>query len=217
MAAIGSDYLACAAVRFGAGCTNRRGIKRTRIEEIALAGRKECLMAPQLVEEFTRAFHEEVNRSRHGGELDLQAKAKELHVLTAKLDGIYDAIAGGLRTPGLQDKLVDLDDHKGVLAAEIAAAPVAEPRLRPNLGELYRETRPACRARRSGCGPKLQKSCMASPSASRCGPDAEGHFVELTGDIVKLITLPGGNVPAPFEGSEKLVAGVGFEPTTFRL
>ena len=37
--------------------------------------------------------------------------------------------------------------------------------------------------------------------------DADGHVIELTGDIVKLVTLPGGEVPAPFESSAKVVAG----------
>jgi hypothetical protein len=31
--------------------------------------------------------------------------------------------------------------------------------------------------------------------------DAQGHLVELTGDIVKLLTLPGGSVPDPFQSS----------------
>jgi len=47
---------------------------------------------------------------------------------------------------------------------------------------------------------------------------AGGHVVELIGDIVKLVSLPtGGDVPGSFESSVKVVAGVGFEPTTFRL
>jgi hypothetical protein len=37
--------------------------------------------------------------------------------------------------------------------------------------------------------------------------DLQGHMVKLTGDIVKLITLPGGSVPAPFDSSVKVVAG----------
>ena len=35
----------------------------------------------------------------------------------------------------------------------------------------------------------------------------DGQQIELVGDIVKLVTLPGGNVPAPFESSAKVVAG----------
>jgi len=40
--------------------------------------------------------------------------------------------------------------------------------------------------------------------------DAQRHLIELTGDIVKLRTLPGASVPAPFQSSVKVVAGVRF-------
>src|SRR5262249_23981889 len=37
--------------------------------------------------------------------------------------------------------------------------------------------------------------------------DPHGHVVELTGDIVNLLTLPGGSIPVPFDSSVKVVAG----------
>jgi site-specific DNA recombinase len=40
MAAVGKDYLACTAARSGAGCLNRKSIKRARVEEIVLEGLK---------------------------------------------------------------------------------------------------------------------------------------------------------------------------------
>jgi hypothetical protein len=39
----------------------------------------------------------------------------------------------------------------------------------------------------------------------------DGHVVGLTGDIVKLLTLPGSHVPASFESSVKVVAGTCFD------
>jgi hypothetical protein len=41
--------------------------------------------------------------------------------------------------------------------------------------------------------------------------DPNGHVVELTGDIVKLLTLPGGSIPGPFDSSVKVVAGARFD------
>jgi hypothetical protein len=63
MTAIGKDYLACAAARSGAGCTNRTGVKRARIEAAVLAGLKERLMAPELVEE--QGLGRDRRRHRH--------------------------------------------------------------------------------------------------------------------------------------------------------
>lgn len=66
----GSDYLACARARNGADCSNTTGVKRSKIELVVLEGLKSRLMAPDLVEEFVRAFHEELNRQRHEREVD---------------------------------------------------------------------------------------------------------------------------------------------------
>ena len=40
MAAIGKDYLSCAAARMGAGCDNRKSIRRHRVEDVVLDGLK---------------------------------------------------------------------------------------------------------------------------------------------------------------------------------
>jgi site-specific DNA recombinase len=100
MAAIGKDYLACTAARSGAGCSNRKSVKRNRVEQVVLEGLKQ-LMAPELVEEFIRAFHEELNRENLANELQKAQHHTELLRTTRKLKGLYDAIADGLRSPGL--------------------------------------------------------------------------------------------------------------------
>ena len=49
-------------------------------------------------------------------------------------------------------------------------------------------------------------------------PAERGLEIELVGDIVKMLELPGkGSSIARHKSSVKVVAGVGFEPTTFRL
>ena len=58
--------------------------------------------------------------------------------ITRKLAGLIDAIAGGLRSPGLQTKLEELEAQKVALGTEIEASPPPAPRLHPNLPELYR-------------------------------------------------------------------------------
>jgi hypothetical protein len=64
LAAVGSDYLACSAARNGAGCDNRKGVRRTRLEAAVLDGLKHRLMAPEYVEKFIRALAEETNALR---------------------------------------------------------------------------------------------------------------------------------------------------------
>src|SRR5262249_20646392 len=135
LTAIGKDYLACAAARSGAGCRNRKSVKRARIEEVGLEGLKSRLMAPELAAEFVRSFHEAGNRQRQAEDLRLQEMEAELRRLTFKLKGLYDAIADGLRTPGLKAELEELERRQSELKDAIAAAPVPQPRLHPKLAE----------------------------------------------------------------------------------
>ena len=45
----------------------------------------------------------------------------------------------------------------------------------------------------------------------------DGFHVEIIGDLANMIKLPGGSLTNENICSVKVVAGVGFEPTTFRL
>jgi len=138
LAAIGKDYLACSAARRQGTCTSRQSIQRDMLETLVLDSLKQDLMEPAAVAEFIRAFHAEINRQRADSELGLGAKRKELVATSRKLDGLIEAIADGLRAPGLQTKLDDLEQRKRTLEADIAGAPPPMPRLHPNLAEVYR-------------------------------------------------------------------------------
>ena len=140
MAAIGKDYLACTAARGGAGCSNRTSIRRGCVEEAVLEGLKGQLMEPQLVEEFIRAFHQEINRQNSAQEMHAVEHQAELARVTRKLKGLYDAIADGLRTPGLKDQLLELEARQTQLNELIGRAPPPVPRLHPKLAEVYRTT-----------------------------------------------------------------------------
>ncbi len=138
MSAVGKDYLACDHARNQGTCSNKRGIKRALLEEVILGSLKSNLMQPHLVEEFIRAFHSEINR------LEKESNVKKAHELAKhervvrQLDGLYEAIADGLRTPGLKSKLEELEERKIEFETKMSATPDPQPTLHPNLAELYR-------------------------------------------------------------------------------
>ena len=78
------------AARRQGSCSNRRSIARPRLEGLILDALRHNLMRPELVEEFIRAFHEEVNRQRHTAELQVEARRRELVEITRKLDGLIE-------------------------------------------------------------------------------------------------------------------------------
>ena len=138
-----------------------------------------------------------------------------------KLDGFYDAIADGLRTPGLKDRLTELEKRKADLEEQLTAPAPSPVRLHPGLSELYRKK-------------------VAELSASLADSAIRGQALEIIRGLVTSVTVRvglSGDVTLELEGaitamieaaqpgalcdvsagSVKVVAGVGFEPTTFRL
>jgi hypothetical protein len=231
MASIGKDYLACDAARNTGTCSNRRGIRRQILEHVVLDALKQNLMAPELVREFIKEFHKEVNRQRQCLDLEFDLKRRDLTAVVRKIEGLYDAIADGLRTPGLKGKLEELEARKFALEAELAGAPPPAPRLHPNLADLYREKverlhealdEPTSRTEAAEILHGLIE--VVNVVASK-----DSFEIELVGEIANMIELANTNgtnkkaapegaaVPAPYRSSVKVVAGVGFEPTTFRL
>jgi site-specific DNA recombinase len=219
MQAVGQDYLACAKARNGAGCDNRQSVRRNRIEEAVLEGLKTQLMAPELVEEFIRAFHEELNRQRVSDEVRCKEDVHELGRVSKTLRGLYDAIADGLRTPGLQQELLLLEGRQVALKKALEDVPPPAPRFHPRLADHYRELVGDLHLALNDPEARTEAAEILRTLVTRIevSTEATGTVVTVTGDIVKLLTAPGGQVPAAFESSVKVVAGVGFEPTTFRL
>jgi hypothetical protein len=139
LAATGKDYLSCSAARRLGVCKSRKGIRRAVLEELILDALKHNLMHPDLVAEFVREFHAEINRQRHETELSFGLKRRELEQTRRRFNGLIEAIAEGFRAPGLQARLAELEERKAALESEINSAPPAVPRLHPNLTELYRK------------------------------------------------------------------------------
>ena len=220
---IGRDYLACSAARRKGTCDNKRSIRRSVLEELIVNALKRNLMAPELVKVFITEYHAELNRLNREQEQAITNKSKSLGMVARKIDGLYDAIADGLRTAGLKAKLEQLEYEKAALEAEIASSKTPAPRLHPNLAELYRRKvaelhdalrDPSTRSEAIELLRGLINEVILYPTDS-------GFEIELVGEIAKMIALPGGSGSAKSnlnECSVKVVAGAGFveDPTISR-
>jgi site-specific DNA recombinase len=225
-ASIGRDYLACSAARGAGTCSNRQSIRRGVLEGIILDGLKQRLMAPELVEEFVRAFHKEVNSRHLENDLRLEADKRELAEVTRKLNGLIDAIAEGLRAPGLQKRLEEFELRRAQLEQEIASTSTPPVRLHPNLATVYRRKVERLQHVLSDLDIRDEAiQVLRGLIESVCiTPSETGFDVEIVGEIAKMIELgmAEGKKKGPIldertTRSVKVVAGVGFEPTTFRL
>ncbi len=225
MIAAGKDYMACDHARNQGTCSNKRGIKRNKIEEAVLVTLKSNLMQPHLVEEFIRAFHAEINsleKVRNAGRVNA---ANEIEKISRQLDGLYDAIADGLRTQGLKTRLEQLEQRKTELEAEIANAPPPAPILHPNLAQLYRRKVENLHASLNNDDSRTEvaeilRGLVESINVRNLD---DGFEIELVGEIVSMIeTAQTGTNKGKARANEaaslknyassvKVVAGVGFD------
>ena len=137
--AVGQDYLSCTAARKQGTCNNRRGLRRSELESLILDALRHQLMQPEHVAEFVAEYTAEYNRLNSERSAAVTSHKRELESVTRKLDGLIDAIAEGMRAPGLQQKLDTLEARKAELTRLIANAGTSLPLLHPNLADTYRE------------------------------------------------------------------------------
>jgi site-specific DNA recombinase len=219
-AAVGKDYLACSAARKLGTCTQRRSFRRGGLEEVVLNLLRQRLMRPQAVAAFVSA----VGRETNAGRMEASAERARLEVertqITRRLDGLYEAIADGLRTTGLKAKLEDLEARGVEIEAKLMAPPPSPVRLHPQLSEIYR--RKVEQLSESLADPEIRPMALETIrgliETVTINDTDSGVQIDLGGAITALVGLAQPDARAFItDSSVKVVAGVGFEPTTFRL
>ena len=190
-ASIGRDYLACSSARGSGTCSNRQSIRRHALEGMIHEGIRQRLMAPELVEEFVRAFHKEVNAQRREQDHAVDATKRQLTDITRKLNGLMDAIAEELRTPGLQKRLKEMECRRAQLEQEMASASAPPIRFHPKLAQIYR--RKVERLQNALSDPEIRDEAVevlrSLLEAVIIAPTEAGLEIEIVGDIAHMIEM----------------------------
>ena len=227
--AIGRDFLACRAARRQGTCSNRTGIRRPVLESLILDALRTRLMAPDCVAKFVEDTTAEWNRSQAEAATTTSARQREYEAVQRKLSALIDAIADGIRAPGLQQKLDELEARKRALEADLRTTPAPAPRIHPNLSEVYRfkvsNLAQALQEPGDGTAALEAVRSLIERVVLHERADNKGLEIELVGAIAAMVSLSLGKaltpMPAndrdPFARSVKVVAGAGFEPAAFRL
>ncbi len=225
---VAQDRYGCATHRSKGTCSNNTTVSRQEIEARVLAGLKEKLMAPELVREFIRAFQEEVNRTNAEREQQFMADRQQLDSIKRKIAGIVNAIEEGDYSRALGDRLADLEKQQELLEARLSEAPPSAVRLHPRLAEVYAEKVQQLEQALNDPNIRAEAAEVLRSLIDRIElrPKGEGQGVAATlhGDLAKILGLcddSGRKQKLPKVGASgsqlSVVAGVGFEPTTFRL
>ena len=224
---VGKDYLACSNARKLKTCSQNKSIRRPDLENVVIDLLKYQLMQPAAVSEFITEYNNEIKNQRSTVTKERAKQEKYLRDIESKLSGLYDAIADGLRGAGLQNKIDAMENEKAELVSVLESATPATVSLHPALADLYKE--------------KISKLANVLKNPKICDPakllirdlidrvdityTATHWDISIKGKISALVSLAQ-NAKSPPKGglnhyalvsSTKVVAGVGFEPTTFRL
>ena len=217
----------CATARNKGTCSNRSLIKRTDVESRVLDGLKTKLLNPTMLAAFVVEYQKEWNKLQSATVSDRGKFQSELDGITKQIDNMLEAISNGMFHASMKEKMDTLEARKAELDAKLAAVPEDEPiLLHPALAEVYGAK---IKALASSLDDEDSKSeaielLRGLVTEVRLHPDEDvkdGHAIELYGKLAAILELsdPKRQKTHRFTGgvSVSVVAGVGFEPTTFRL
>ena len=223
----GQDRYACSNYIMSGSCSNSRTVRRVEIEERVMAGLREKLMAPEAAAEAMQAYAEETNRLNRERRASGATDRKELADIEKKIATMLDVIEDGGYARGMMDRMRELEARQDEIAERLSAAPVDLPDIHPNIAIVYRRkverlaeamADPRDRDEAADAIRGLIERIVLTPGEKRGQMDAALH-----GDLGTILEWAGngrgkGATDTPKSGmSVSVVAGVGFEPTTFRL
>jgi site-specific DNA recombinase len=227
MTIISRERYYCSAKRERGTCDSTVGIKAAEIEERVLTGLKDILIGnEELIKTFADAFKAEVTRLRkERGSRDRQVQ-KDLNKIHVSIRRCMTFITEGDGDPGIvRDELRSLEARKRDLERTLGASlGNSSVEVHPNIGELYAKkvgelpallTDDATRPQAMDIIRSLIDRIEVTEGAERGKPD-----IVLAGALAAILAFTQNDNAALISengGRVFLVAGVGFEPTTFRL
>ncbi|WP_319798705.1 recombinase family protein [Nitrobacter sp.] len=228
----GADRFACSNRISNGTCSNTRTIPREELERRVLAGLKDRMMAPEIAAEAMRACAEETNRLNRERRSNSDSWKAELVRVEKQIRGIIEAIKEGMYQPSMNAAMDALEARKEELSELLTDVPQDAPDLLPSASAIYARkvailtkalNRPNERQQAAEALRMLIERIVLTP-----GPERGEILATLHGELRTILEWTerqavgkGRKNDTPGAGltgvSVSVVAGVGFEPTTFRL
>ena len=217
----------CSRLRETGLCTNRRTLSLEAFEARVIDAIDEHLAAPELIADYVRQFHARLRELHNSEGQRRRAIEGELAGVTAAIEKVVDMLVAGTPTRALRDRLVALEGERERLEADLAAVPApAMVELHPNAAERFRRQVADLKKTLASMDPARREKGLADlrKTVEKIVIYPTGAYkpiyFKIYGDAGRLLRLSE-EAAAPECHDEKfmreLVAGVGFEPTTFRL
>jgi DNA invertase Pin-like site-specific DNA recombinase len=225
---LNAERAGCANARNKGTCDNKRTIRRDTLETTVLDGLKNHLMDPELCALFAEEYTAHRNQLLMDHNAELVGARAELGKITREIDRLIQAIIDGVPGAQVKDKMGQLEARKIELEAKLEDGEEETVLIHPEMGRYYRDQVAALsealgdedyRAEAVAIIRTLVDKVVLTPI------EFDGKktvAIDLHGELAGILSLAS-NAKKPLKESDfcvesiKLVAGVGFEPTTFRL
>ena len=225
-AVVNKTHIGCSTARNKGTCNNKLRMKRLDLENFVVKSLQKHLMQAELVEEFCKTYVAHTNEIRLTQSRQIALYNKELAKLNRQEDRIMDHLyEGRFAKDRLQADYEKMEKRRNEVKALLSQTEEPPVLFHPAMGDRYqkeiihllealnnKETNtPAITLLR-----RLIDKIELTPNESN-----DALTVDLHGDLAGILSLAT-NDKTPPEGDVSvseltMVAGVGFEPTAFRL
>ena len=209
-------------------CSNRINIRRDTLESTIITALQKELMQPELFKDFSEAYRLELNNHTNEQALSQGSNKQELAKVTTQIDNLVTALKNGISAETVRDELQCLEARKDHLTQTLMQATTPEPILHPAMTDIYhvklKDLHSALTKDTSHT--EAKEAIRALINEITLTPEGKELHIVLKGDIAGILTLASGKEKptsintggySDLQTQVPLVAGVGFEPTTFRL
>ena len=223
--AISATLIGCSTARNKGTCDNRVNIRRDELESRVLNALRTRLVDPALFAHFCEVFTQEMNRLRMEGRAGIASAEAELAKINRELEKILDLyLNDALSVEMVKERSRKLEARKADLEQFLTEADEPPPLLHPSMAlqyrkriqQLYESLQDDDEDKRIEAADTIRSlvdQIVMTPVEGKIEIDVQG---DLAG--ILMISVQTKNPAGERGGSQvKMVAGAGFEPTTFRL
>ena len=182
-------------------------------------------MEPALLAEFCDEYTTYLNHLRGEQNASLDAAKAELKKLARNRENLIEAIKDGVPAAEVKDDLARIAARRDVLETIVAGTKEEPVLLHPNMAAHYRRQVANLATILNADENRAEAADLLRSLIDRIvlTPNAEGKLdIDLYGDLAGILSLASAHTKPlgendPMVQQVKVVAGIGFEPMTFRL
>ena len=206
-------------------CENRLTVRQDELEGLVLAALQTRLMDPALLEEFCDEYTAYKNHLNAERTPRWRQPKTELQKLARDKENLIQAIKDGIPASEVRDDLGRITTRREELETLLKRSEEEQVLLHPGMGAFYRQQVANLAEALNAEENRAEAAEVIRSLVDRIimTPNDNGQLeIDLHGDLAGILSMAA-NKDRPLEESDpsvqqvKMVAGVGFEPTTFRL